>query len=158
MKKDGSPAKWKVENGYFEVVPRTGNMRTKESYGDCQLHVEFREPDPARGEDQDRGNSGVFLMGLYEIQVLDSYNSKNPRRRPSLGGLRTVSAAGQRITRAPGQWQTYDILWHGQRDEYPAAWDVTAPEALRALEHFLETQEMAPWLHWHEEHPEAHTA
>ena len=75
-KKDGSPAKWKVENGYFEVAAKSGDIRTKESFGDCQLHVEFREPDPPKGEDQDRGNSGVFLMGLYEIQVLDSYNSK----------------------------------------------------------------------------------
>ena len=70
--KDGSAAKWKVENGYFEVVPKAGEIHTKESFGDCQLHVEFREPSPAKGEDQDRGNSGVFLMGLYEIQVLDS--------------------------------------------------------------------------------------
>src|SRR5579871_3972571 len=75
-KKDGSPAAWKVENGYFEVAPKTGDIRTKDSFGDCQLHVEFREPDPPKGEDQDRGNSGVFLMGQYEIQVLDSYNSK----------------------------------------------------------------------------------
>src|SRR5262249_39590096 len=74
--KDGSPAKWKVENGYLEVVPKTGEIHTKDGFGDCQLHVEFREPDPPHGEDQDRGNSGVFLMGLYEIQVLDSYNSK----------------------------------------------------------------------------------
>src|SRR5215470_9443618 len=70
VKKDGSPAKWKVENGYMEVVPKTGDMQTKEGFGDCQLHVEFREPSPPKGEDQDRGNSGVFLMGEYEIQVL----------------------------------------------------------------------------------------
>src|SRR5689334_6636577 len=56
QKKDGSPAKWKVENGYFEVVPKTGDLQTRESFGDCQLHVEFREPDPPKGEDQDRGN------------------------------------------------------------------------------------------------------
>src|SRR6266700_3993712 len=60
--KDGSAAKWKVENGYFEVVPKTGELRTKDSFGDCQLHVEFAEPNPPKGEDQDRGNSGVFLM------------------------------------------------------------------------------------------------
>jgi len=62
VKKDGSPAKWKVENGYFEVVAKTGDVRTKDSFGDCQLHVEFSEPTPPKGEDQDRGNSGVFLM------------------------------------------------------------------------------------------------
>src|SRR5437660_12906777 len=57
--KDGSAAKWKVENGYFEVVPKTGEIHTLEAFGDCQLHVEFAEPAPPKGESQDRGNSGV---------------------------------------------------------------------------------------------------
>jgi len=114
QKKDGSPAKWKVENGYIEVAPKTGDIRTKDSFGDCQLHVEFREPDPPKGEDQDRGNSGVFLMGLYEIQVLDSYNSK------TYADGQAAAVYGQypplvNASRAPGQWQTYDILWHGPR-------------------------------------------
>src|SRR5215469_1220591 len=74
--KDGSPAKWKVGDGYFEVVPKTGYIYTRQAFGDCQLHVEFAEPSPAVGEGQDRGNSGVFLMGLYEIQVLDSYKNR----------------------------------------------------------------------------------
>src|SRR6516225_647382 len=111
MKKDGSPAKWKVENGYFEVAPHTGDLRTKESFGDCQLHVEFAEPDPPRGEDQDRGNSGVFLMGLYEIQVLDSYNNK------TYADGQASAVYGQypplvNASRAPGRWQTYDIVFH----------------------------------------------
>jgi hypothetical protein len=80
--KDGSPAKWKVADGYFEVVPHTGYIYTRQPFGDCQLHVEFAEPSPAVGEDQDRGNSGVFLMGLYEIQVLDSFESKTRTARP----------------------------------------------------------------------------
>jgi hypothetical protein len=114
MKKDGSPAKWRVGSGYFEVVPKTGDMRTKESFGDCQLHVEFAEPDPPKGEDQDRGNSGVFLMGLYEIQVLDSYNSK------TYADGQAAAVYGQypplvNASRAPGQWQVYDIIWHGPR-------------------------------------------
>src|SRR5215467_11152030 len=114
VKKDSSPAKWKVENGYMEVVPKTGDMQTKDSFGDCQLHVEFREPDPAKGQDQDRGNSGVFLMGLYEIQVLDSYNSK------TYADGQASAVYGQypplvNACRAPGQWQTYDIIWHGPR-------------------------------------------
>src|SRR6266446_210851 len=74
--KDGSPAKWKVESGYLETVPKTGYIYTREAFGDCQLHVEFAEPAPPKGESQGRGNSGVFLMGLYEIQVLDSYENK----------------------------------------------------------------------------------
>ena len=73
---DGKPAKWKVENGYMEVVAKTGNISTRDSFGDCQLHVEFAEPSPGKGESQERGNSGVFLMSTYEIQVLDSYENK----------------------------------------------------------------------------------
>jgi hypothetical protein len=112
--KDGSAAKWKVENGYFEVVPKTGELHTKDAFGDCQLHVEFAEPSPPKGEDQDRGNSGVFLMGLYEIQVLDSYQSK------TYADGQASAVYGQypplvNASRPPGQWQTYDIIFHGPR-------------------------------------------
>jgi len=69
---DGQPAKWKVADGYMEVVPHSGIIQTRQPFGDSQLHVEFTEPVPPVGEGQERGNSGVFLMGLYEIQVLDS--------------------------------------------------------------------------------------
>jgi hypothetical protein len=114
QKKDGSPAKWTVADGYMEVAPKTGDVQTKEAFGDCQLHVEFREPDPPKGEDQDRGNSGVFLMGLFEIQVLDSYNSK------TYADGQAAAVYGQypplvNASRPPGQWQTYDIIWHGPR-------------------------------------------
>ena len=108
----GGEAKWKVENGYFEVVPRTGDIKTKRGFGDCQLHVEWMAPDPARGEDQDRGNSGVFLMGLYEVQVLDSYESKTYAD----GQAAAVYAQYPPLVNAnrpPGQWQTYDIIFRG---------------------------------------------
>jgi len=112
--KDGGEAKWKVENGYFEVVPKTGEIHTREAFGDCQLHVEFAEPSPAKGEDQDRGNSGVFLQGLYETQVLDSYQSK------TYADGQAAAIYGQyppqvNASRPPGQWQTYDIIFHGPR-------------------------------------------
>ncbi|MGD0697863.1 MAG: DUF1080 domain-containing protein [Terriglobia bacterium] len=111
---NGGPAKWKVGDGYFEVVPQTGNIRTKASYGDCQLHVEYMPPYPPRGEDQDRGNSGVFLHSLYEIQVLDSYQSK------TYPDGQTAAVYGQyppivNACRPPGQWTTYDIVFHGPR-------------------------------------------
>ena len=70
---DGSPARWKVESGYMEVN-KTGSIRTRESFGDMQLHIEWMAPDPPRGQSQKRGNSGVYLMGHYEVQILDSYN------------------------------------------------------------------------------------
>ena len=108
------PAKWKVENGYFEVVEKSGAIQTKQGFGDCQLHVEFREPSPPKGEDQDRGNSGVFLMNQYEIQVLDSYQSK------TYADGSAASLYGQypplvNASRPPGQWQTYTIVFHRPR-------------------------------------------
>jgi len=130
QKKDGSPAKWTVADGYMEVAPKTGDIQTKESFGDCQLHVEFREPSPPKGEDQDRGNSGVFLMGLYEIQVLDSYNSK------TYADGQVAAVYGQypplvNAARPPGEWQTYDIIWHGPR--FSADGKLTRPAHLTAI-------------------------
>lgn len=112
--KDGSPAKWKVENGYAEVVAKTGFIYTREAFGDCQLHVEFAEPVTPKGESQERGNSGVFLMGLYEIQVLDSYENK------TYADGQAAAVYGQypplvNASRPPGQWQSYDIVFHGPR-------------------------------------------
>jgi len=111
LDKDGAPAKWKVESGYFEVVPHTGYIHTKTPFGDCQLHVEFSEPVPPKGNSQERGNSGVFLMGLYEIQVLDSYENK------TYADGQAAAVYGQypplvNASRPPGQWQSYDIVFH----------------------------------------------
>jgi len=110
----GQPARWKVEKGIMEVVPKTGDIRTVQGFGDCQLHVEWMEPSPAKGEGQDRGNSGVFLMGLYEVQVLDCYNSK------TYADGQTAAIYGQypplvNACRPPGEWQTYDIVFHRPR-------------------------------------------
>jgi len=112
--KDGSAAKWKVENGYMETVPKTGYLYTRDAFGDCQLHVEFDEPTPPKGEGQGRGNSGVFLQGLYEIQVLDSYENK------TYADGQASAVYGQypplvNASRPPGQWQMYDIVFHGPR-------------------------------------------
>jgi len=114
LDKDGAAAKWKVENGYVEVMAKTGYIHTKKAFGDCQLHVEFSEPTPPQGESQDRGNSGVFLMGAYEIQVLDSYENK------TYADGQASAVYGQypplvNASRPPGQWQGYDIIFHGPR-------------------------------------------
>jgi hypothetical protein len=112
----GQPVKWKVENGYMEVVPKTGAIRTVRGFGDCQLHVEWMAPMPAKGTGQDRGNSGVFLMDLYEVQVLDCYENKT-----YADGM-TAAIYGQHpplvnACRPPGEWQTYDIVFHRPRFE-----------------------------------------
>jgi hypothetical protein len=114
--KDGSPAKWKVANGYLETTPKSGYIYTKQSFADCQLHVEFATPSPSVGEGQDRGNSGVFLMGLYEIQVLDSYNNRTYADGQA-GALYGQYPPLVNASRPPGQWQTYTIIFH------PSRWD-----------------------------------
>jgi hypothetical protein len=109
----GGSAPWKVENGYVECVPHTGYIHTAQDFGDFQLHVEFCEPPPV-GDSQDRGNSGVFLDGLYEIQVLDCYNNL------TYPDGQTAAIYGQspplvNACRPPGKWQTYDIVFEAPR-------------------------------------------
>jgi Domain of Unknown Function (DUF1080) len=106
----GVPTKWVVRNGAMECVPGSGYIRTRNKIGDCQLHVEWAAPTKAEGESQGRGNSGVFLMGLVEVQVLDNYN--NPTYADGFAG----SVYGQNpplanALRAPGEFQTYDIVF-----------------------------------------------
>ncbi len=120
----GEPAKWKVEGGYMEVVAKTGSIRTKQGFGDCQLHVEWAAPAVVVGESQERGNSGVFLMDLYEIQVLDCYNNR------TYADGSTAAVYGQypplvNACRKPGEWQTYDIIFH--RPRFDAAGQVLSP-------------------------------
>jgi hypothetical protein len=110
----GGPARWKVDSGWMEVVAGTGDIRTKQGFGDCQLHVEWMAPTPPHGEGQDRGNSGVFLMGRYEVQVLDSYDNR------TYPDGQAAAVYGQypplvNASRPPGEWQTYDIVFHRPR-------------------------------------------
>jgi hypothetical protein len=111
---DGKPAAWKVQDGYLEVSPGKGDLVTVEPFGDCQLHVEWATPSPTQGTDQEPGNSGVYLMGLYEIQVLDSYENQTYAD----GQAAAVYAQYPPLvnaSRAPGEWQSYDIVFHGPR-------------------------------------------
>jgi hypothetical protein len=108
---DDGPAKWKMGKGYFEVAPETGYIHSRQPFGDCQLHVEFTEPVPAVGESQGRGNSGVFLMGLYEIQVLDSYKNKTYADGQA-SGVYGQFPPQVNASRPPGEWQWYDIIFH----------------------------------------------
>src|SRR6266511_5117237 len=73
---DGGEAKWKVENGTIEIAKGTGNIGTKKEFGDMQLHIEWMIPEGTEGKDQHSGNSGVFLIGQYEVHVLDNYKSE----------------------------------------------------------------------------------
>ena len=111
--RDGDPIQWKVEHGYMEVN-RTGDIETKEHFGDCQLHIEWAAPAKVEGDSQGRGNSGVFLMGRYEMQVLDCYDN------PTYADGSTAAIYGQypplvNACREPGEWQTYDIFFVAHR-------------------------------------------
>ncbi len=112
----GGPARWRVVNGYMEVVPLTGDIVTVEEFGDCQLHIEWCIPEGVRGGGQGRGNSGIFLMGRYEVQVLDSHNN------PTYADGMAAAIYGQfpplvNASRPPGEWQVYDIIWIAPRFE-----------------------------------------
>ncbi len=104
------PAKWKLEAGYMEVAPGAGNIRTRQHFGDVQLHIEFASPVLVQGKGQERGNSGVFLMGRYEVQVLDNYH--NPTYADgTVGAVYGQYPPLANAIRMPGEWNTYDILW-----------------------------------------------
>ena len=107
--KDGAPG-WKVENGYMEVVLGSGDIATKEKFGDVQLHVEFANPAVIRGTSQNRGNSGIFMQGRYETQVLDGWN--NPTYADGqIGAIYGQWPPLANPARKPGEWQTYDIIF-----------------------------------------------
>jgi hypothetical protein len=109
-RKGGAPAAWKVKNGYVEVTPKTGDILTKEKFGDFQLHVEFWLPLMADAKGQARANSGVYLQGRYEIQVLDSYNN-DTYPDGACGALYKIIAPSKNASKPPEQWQTYDITF-----------------------------------------------
>jgi hypothetical protein len=111
---DGTPAKWIVRDGYVEVKPGTGTLVSARPFGDVQLHIEWRAPTPPKGEGQERGNSGVFLMGIYELQVLDSYhNDTYPDGQA--GAIYGQSPPLVNASRPPGSWQTYDVVFRRPR-------------------------------------------
>jgi hypothetical protein len=126
----GGEAKWKVENGELVVAGKSGDIVTKEPFGDCQLHVEWAAPTPPSGTSQGRGNSGVKIMGRYEVQVLDSYHA-DTYADGQAGALYGQYPPLVNATRPPGQWQVYDIVFHAPR--FPADGKVQKPATATVL-------------------------
>lgn len=110
----GGPAVWTIADGAMTVKPQSGGIRTKQGFGDCQLHVEWRSPAVVKGEGQMRGNSGIFLMGRYELQVLDSYNNTTYSNGQA-GSIYKQHIPLANASRPPGEWQTYDIIFTAPR-------------------------------------------
>jgi len=111
---NGGPAKWVVRDGYVEVMPGAGDMVTADKFGDAQLHIEWATPAVVKGEGQERGNSGVFLMERYEVQVLDSYQN-DTYYHGQAGAVYKQYAPLVNASRKPGEWQAYDIIFHAPR-------------------------------------------
>ena len=109
-----APVSWKVENGVMTVVPRSGDIRTKQEFGDCQLHLEWSAPTEIVGESQGRGNSGVFLQGLYEIQILDNYDNETYANGQA-GSVYKQTPPLVNACRKPGRWNSYDIIYTAPR-------------------------------------------
>jgi hypothetical protein len=105
---------WKVAHGYMEIVRGAGDIFTKEKFGDVQLHIEWASPTDIDGSSQWRGNSGVLLMGRYEIQVLDSYNNTTYADGQA-GALYGQWPPLVNASRKPGEWQTYDIIFEAPK-------------------------------------------
>lgn len=111
---DGDDAGWRIVDGAMESVAGSGYVFTRQAFGDCQLHIEWASPAKPKGKSQGRGNSGVFLMGKYEVQVLDSYDNR------TYADGQAGSIYGQypplvNVSRKPGEWQSYDIIFRRPR-------------------------------------------
>lgn len=106
----GGPAEWKVKDGVMTVDKSKGDIRTKQKFDSFQLHVEWRVPEGIHGQGQGRGNSGIYLQGMYEIQVLDCYNNKTYVNGQT-GSVYKQGAPLANAMRKPGEWNVYDIIY-----------------------------------------------
>jgi hypothetical protein len=113
---NGGEARWYLENEFMQVSPGTGDIQTRAHFGDCQLHLEFASPWQVKGDSQGRGNSGVFMMGLYEIQVLDCFDNLT-YADGTTGAIYGQYPPLVNACRKPGEWQNYDIIWTAPRFE-----------------------------------------
>lgn len=101
---------WKVENGYFQAAQGNGDLYTLDSFGSVQLHLEWAAPEKPQGRSQARGNSGIKFLGLYEVQILDSYNNRTYADGHA-GAIYGQYPPAVNASRPPGKWQSYDIIF-----------------------------------------------
>lgn len=126
----GKPARWTVRDGYMETAPGAGPVMTRRGFGDVQLHVEWATPTRVQGNGQGRGNSGVIIMGRYEVQVLDSYGNQ------TYADGQAAAIYGQypplvNASRGPGEWQAYDIIF--RRPRFAKDGRMTTPARITVL-------------------------
>lgn len=127
--------KWKIEDGY--AIAQQSGITSKQGFGDCQLHLEFATPAEVKGSGQGRGNSGIYLMGIYEVQLLDSY--ENPTYFDGqCGSIYKQFPPMVNVCRKPGEWQTYDIIFTAPK--FDADGKVSKPAALTVLQNGVVVQ------------------
>ena len=128
--KDGNAPGWEVMDGAVTVVKGTELIKTKAGFGNVQLHIEWMTPSEVVGNSQDRGNSGIFLQGLYELQVLDSYNNRTYSNGQA-GSIYKQHIPLVNASRAPGEWQAYDIIYRAP--VFNNKGDLTKPASITVL-------------------------
>ena len=111
---EGKPVGWQIENGIMTVKPHSGSIRTKKDFGDFQLHLEWSAPTEIVGESQGRGNSGVFMQGMYEVQILDNYQNETYANGQA-GSIYKQTPPLVNDCQKPGKWNTYDIIYTAPR-------------------------------------------
>lgn len=148
---DGGPARWRLVDGAMETAPGAGAIETRRTFGDVQLHVEWAAPSPPRGVGQDRGNSGVFLMGQFEIQVLDSYRA-DTYADGQAGAIYGQFPPLANASRPPGEWQAYDVAF--RRPRFDAAGKLLEPARITVFHNGILVQNNeepfgpTSWLKW----------
>ncbi len=153
----GNDAKWVVRFGAMESVPGSGYVFTRQAFGDCQLHIEWASPEKVEGRSQGRGNSGVFLMGLYEVQVLDSFENETYADGQA-GAIYGQFPPLVNACRKPGEWQSYDIVFRRPRFENDS---LAKPARLTVFHNGVVIQDSVEawgptsWMQYHEPTPHA---
>ncbi|MBI3737094.1 DUF1080 domain-containing protein [Candidatus Sumerlaeota bacterium] len=137
---DGSPVKWDLADGAMIVKPKTNSIMTKEKFGDAQIHVEFATPSMPDKQGQDRGNSGVYMQGRYEVQVLDSFQS-DTYHDGQCGAIYSEHPPLVNACRPPEQWQSYDIIFRAPK--FSAEGIKTAPGNLTVFHNGVLIQDHA---------------
>jgi hypothetical protein len=135
---NGNAAGWTIGDGWFEVKAGAGNLLTRDSFGDAHLHVEWMAPTPVKGEGQNRGNSGVYVLNRYEIQVLDSHNNVTypDGQAAAIYGQYPPSV---NASRPPGEWQSYDIIYRGPR--WDSSGRLTRPATITVTHNGIKVQD-----------------
>jgi|HubBroStandDraft_1064217.scaffolds.fasta_scaffold139056_2 hypothetical protein len=134
---DKGKAGWQVKDG-VATVNGTGDIMTKQPFGDCQLHIEWATPAEVKGDGQGRGNSGVIFQGRYELQVLDSYQNKTYFNGQA-GAVYSQYAPLVNVSRKPGEWQSYDVIFHAPR--FDENGKLTKPATMTVLQNGVLVQD-----------------